>query len=338
MTRKILCLFIVSMLVISGNLFALDFPDIRDIRELRIGSFVSGNLDPGQELWYSVRTTESGILTVETAGSTDTFLEVFDARRNFIMENDDGGEGLNARIEIVVTFDTTYLFRLRGFDADESGSFRILANKRPMPHITELRIDSTYSGRFARGEENWFSVRPTDDGLLIVETMGIVNTFLAAYDDNWNYLTEDGDSGQGSNARIEIPVAADRVYYFQLRGFSPASFGSYRILASLVTLMDAADLPLGSFLSGNLSGGGNYWFNVRTAESGRLVVETTGNIDTFLIAYTASFELIDWDDDSGEGLNARIEIPVEADRIYIFRLRGFARGTRGPYRIFAGME
>ena len=92
MAKNFAAFFIILLLASVGNLFA------QNIQELRIGSFISGNVNSGQEIWYSVRTAQTGFITVETDSNIDTYLVAYDAQRNQITENDDGGEGLNAKI------------------------------------------------------------------------------------------------------------------------------------------------------------------------------------------------------------------------------------------------
>ena len=94
MSRKISLILIVLFLIVSGGLFA------QNAQELRFGSVVSGNLRSGEEIWYSIRVTETCFLLIETTGNTDTYLELYDAQRNLLMEDDDGsGNENNAKIE-----------------------------------------------------------------------------------------------------------------------------------------------------------------------------------------------------------------------------------------------
>ncbi|MCL2010438.1 MAG: hypothetical protein FWG71_07815 [Synergistaceae bacterium] len=96
----------------------------QDPQELSLGgSPISGNLSSGEEIWYSVQVAEPGILTIDALGEElDTYLEAYDAQRNLITEDDDGGEGTNARIEMFVAEGGTYLFKLRGYNDEVAGS------------------------------------------------------------------------------------------------------------------------------------------------------------------------------------------------------------------------
>ena len=67
-------------------------------------------------------------------------------------------------------------------------------------------------------------------------------------------------------------------------------------------------------------------------KDGRLVMETTGNTDTFMELYNANNrQMIEEDDDSGQGNNARIVYNVEAGRRYIVKVRGYNDEVTGHY-------
>ncbi|MCL2444111.1 MAG: hypothetical protein FWD13_11715 [Treponema sp.] len=324
MNKKAFFLFIILTLVISGSLFA------QNAQELRVGAFISGNLNHSQEIWYSVRPTEAGILTVETMGDTDTYLEAYTAQRVLIMENDDGGENTNAKISIIVTANTTYLFKLRGFSSYVSGPYRIFAALTPMPAMTELRLGTVTSGNLGLGQEIWYRVRATTAGIITVETTSDIDTYLEAFDENLQYITHDDDSGEGLNAKIEINVAAGKTYYFKLTGFGGYHSGPFRILASHRNYPTPTQLRFGFFHSGTSSYGEDQWFSIRTTTRGRLLVETTGLYEYMIEIYNDSYDLLN------TGYYEGAAISVEANRTYIIKLRDFSGG--GNYRLFVSME
>ncbi|MCL2213665.1 MAG: PPC domain-containing protein [Treponema sp.] len=326
--RKFFCLIAILVFFAIGSVFA------QTTQELRIGSFLSGNLSRSQEIWYSVRTTQTCILSVETESNIDTYLEAYTAQRVLITENDDGPNGLDARINLLAQANTTYLFKLRGLHSDVSGSFRILADSRP---ITELRIGSPVSGNITSGGEYIYSVRATQNGYLIVETSGDTDTYLTAYDENYNWLAEDDDGAGYPNARIRLQVSTGKNYIFAVKGFGDSG-GAYRISAASQGYPAATALNVGSFLNGNIALNGEYWYSVRASQSGFITVETSGNTDTYLTAYDDGYNVIGYDDDSAGGGNARLRIQVAAGGTYYFQLRGYSSEITGSYRILANYQ
>ena len=224
--KKIGILLALSLFV-TVSLFAQTPP------ELHLGAApVSGTLHDGSEIWYSVRSASNGFLVIETTGGTDTYLEAYDAQRNLITENDDGGEMANARIEMFVAAGRTYLFKLRGYNSEVAGAYRIFATSASLPEPAELGFGTSHRGTIAAGLRYWYSVRAAERGFVTVETSGNTDTYLEAYDPQYNLVTEDDDGGTDYNASIGMVVEPGQVFLFRLRGYSDEITGEYEIVAS----------------------------------------------------------------------------------------------------------
>jgi len=73
------------------------------------------------------------------------------------------------------------------------------------------------------------------------------------------------------------------------------------------------------------------FFLLIPTSDGRLIMETTGSIDTMMDFYLAdSTESLESNDDGGSSYNARIRYEVQAGRRYIAKVRGY-RDTTGSY-------
>ena len=74
------------------------------------------------------------------------------------------------------------------------------------------------------------------------------------------------------------------------------------------------------------------FFILIPGRNGRLVLETTGSLDTLIYLYDANTtELLTEDDDSGSGYNARIRHNVQEGRRYIAMVKGYGSGNAGQY-------
>jgi hypothetical protein len=100
-------------------------------------------------------------------------------------------------------------------------------------------------------------------------------------------------------------------------------------------LAQAQELIFGTEISKNLGAGEEHWFRYHATESRRIVVYTSGSTDTYLEFYSANNinNQIAYDDNGGEGRNARLVISVVAENTYLFKLRGASSSTNGAYRI-----
>jgi hypothetical protein len=206
----------VLFLFIPGCLFA------QSPKELSIGSWVPGHLYAGEEYWFSVRPSGTGFLTVETTGSIDTYLEAYDASRDLIAEDDDGGDGYNARLDIFVESGRTYLFKLRGYDEDAGPySIRALfeavladAGNTQRSAAVLLKHDDSIPVLFrSSSESRWYSCDLSRrNNLLIIRTIGNTDTCLKLYDSRGNLVAEDDDSGEDGNALLSEKLGPGTYY------------------------------------------------------------------------------------------------------------------------------
>jgi len=208
MSNKIRGLVVIAVLFlfIPGCLFA------QSPRELSIGVWVPNHLYAGEENWFSVRPSGTGFLTVETTGNVDTYLEAYDASRKLIAENDDGDDS-NAKLDFFVESGGIYLFKLRGYDENETGPYSIRALFEVVPadagntersKAVPLKHDDLIPVLFrSSSESRWYSYNLTRQlNLLIIRTIGNPDTLLKLYDSQGNLVAEDDDSGNDSNALL----------------------------------------------------------------------------------------------------------------------------------------
>lgn len=308
------------------------------MQEMSFSKVISGNMDSGQEIWYSVRTAEAGFLTVEASSFIDTFLIAYNSRLNHITENDDWN-GLNPRIELKAEANTTYLFMLRGYNSSVNGPFQIMASFRPMPVITAL-YSGPGRGIIENGQERWYSVHADRFGILDIHTTGNTDTILEVYNTDFEFFNSDDNSGEFYNAQIKMEVKQGETWYIKLSSQGENS-GAYEITAKVNPYPVPKQLSPGSFYNTYIESGDEHWYAVRAASDGLLTVETMGATDTTLEALTETYESIYYNDDTWAGdivdRNARLEIFVSSPggAVYIIRLRSFGSGS---YRILASFD
>ena len=90
--------------------------------------------------------------------------------------------------------------------------------------------------------------------------------------------------------------------------------------------------PSAPYMNRTLHSGDEDFFLILPGDSGRLVMETTGDTDTYMELYNAETrENLAQDDDSGSGVNARIRYNIEAGKRYIVKVRGYDSDCTGYY-------
>jgi hypothetical protein len=223
-------------------------------------------------------------------------------------------------------------------DALEPDSF-----ENPVPY--EIGADAnapTVNRTLHSGDEDFFLLIPAGDGSLTMETTGSMDTYMEFYNaETQEKLGQNDDGGSGSNARIRHSVQAGKRYIAKVRGYdrSTGSYG-FRAYMTIRTSSGGFENPLayeiGSdenapVMNRTLDNDDEDYFLLLPANDGQLIVETTGNTDTFMEFYNAETrQKLAEDDDGGRGGNARIRYDVKAGQRYIAKVSGY-EGEAGSY-------
>jgi hypothetical protein len=208
-------------------------------------------------------------------------------------------------------------------------------------------IDTWISRTIHEGDEDWFQIIAEHTGLLILETgNSSFDPVMALYDESgYDQLDEDDDGGGDSNPRIEVEAEAGQVFLAKIRGYDSSQTGDYRFRTGFEAAVEdttepndsieqAASLMLGSGpVNGSFRNRDDVdFYKLEIPEpGGHLIIYTESRIDTLLSLYDSAGELLDEDDDGGDGGNARISLDVNAGTVYI-KARGYD-GSRGSYSL-----
>ena len=87
---------------------------------------VSGRFEePSDQDFIRFATQEAGTWTLLTEGDSDTICVLYDEAGEQLRQNDDGGQGLNCRIEHQLEPEQIYTFSVRPYQASATGAYRI---------------------------------------------------------------------------------------------------------------------------------------------------------------------------------------------------------------------
>jgi hypothetical protein len=323
-------------------LFIPGFLIAQSSRNLNLGTWLTGTLFPGGEEWFSVRAPDTGFLFVETSGYMDTYLEAYDASRSLIDEDDDGGEGNNARLEIFVEANAAYLFKLRFYDENKSGPYRIVATFEPSPPDTSrntersraelILLGASTPVYFRASESRWYRCNASGTGTLFtVYTRGTLDTLLALYDSQGRLLEEDDDSGEGSNARLSVPGGLGLIY-IEVKTYN-ARTGQTTLYTEARepgrpdqyepdnTMATAKDINLGEAQQRTFTDADDVdWVRLRITQTAFYAISSAAfdrRLDSYLELYDVNGNLIDEDDDSGDNYDAYLIIRLFPGTYYI---------------------
>lgn len=196
------------------------------------------------------------------------------------------------------------------------------------------------------GDEDWFSIQTPNNGTLILETTGDVDTFMELYDGasgSGSRLANNDDGGDDLNARIEYFAEAGKLYIAKVRGLG-GDTGSYGFKTTFNALAPDASEPNDTKETGTTieldtpveasfqSPEDVDWYVLTIpGDGGYLIVHTDGEMDTAVTIYDESGAVLAEDDDSGRQLNARASTLAPGGKVYI-EVRE-VDGDRGRYTL-----
>jgi tyrosinase len=189
---------------------------------------------PGELDWYRFVVPAAGGFTIETQGPTDVFMSLFgpNSQIALVTEDDDSGQDANATIASNLSAGT-YFVRIRHFQTAGVGSYGISVRGAAQPLlIPEIPVNgpAVQGDIAAANESDVYTFAASVTGTYTIETAGNTDTFLTLLGPNSQtaFITQDDDSGPGSNSRI-VRALMPGAYFLRLRHYSATGTGPYSI-------------------------------------------------------------------------------------------------------------
>jgi len=291
-----------------------------------------------------------GRLTVETTGGIDTYMYLYNYDNgDELADNDDGGQGSNARIVQNVRAGTRYLAVVKGYSSSAVGAYgfrayiivREGASSWENPHSYEIGLGENNAAVVNRtiqaGDEEYFLLLPDRDGRLVAETTGRIDTYMELYEAESRDLLDENDDGGGSyNARIRYDVNAGSRYIVMVRGYSGSVSGSFGFRAYFPgqSMLDADEyeaddepsqakaIEIGSSQERTFHSENDVdWVRFNVTEAGRYLIQVKGvrsnRLDTYIELFDGSLNSIAEDDDGGDSLSSRLSMHLNTGLYYI---------------------
>lgn len=198
------------------------------------GPEISGEINPASESdRYTFRVSTAGAHTIETSGTTDTFLSLFgpDSETTLIADNDDSGPGtLSLLVRELAS--GQYFVHVRHFSSTGSGPYGVSVRSHTDPGPVTLEVNgSEVQGQIGQpAETDLYTFRVATAGEYIIDTSGSTDTFLSLFGPNseTTLITQDDDSGPDTLSRIQESLAVG-TYFIRIRHWSPTQTGVYGV-------------------------------------------------------------------------------------------------------------
>lgn len=189
------------------------------------------------------------------------------------------------------------------------------------------------------GEFDWYRFVSPLASTYTIETQGASDLFMSLYGPNSQnaLVTEDDDSGDGSNSRIASNLSAG-TYFVRIRHYQTTGTGNYGISVTRAAQPqpDPAEIVVnGPEIQSNIAAANESDVYTFTASQiATYTIATSGNTDTFLVLNGPDNQnaFIFQDDDSGPGQNSQI-VRVLTPGMYYVRVRHYSPTGTGNYGV-----
>ena len=300
---------------------------------VNIPTIIKREISPAGEMeYFRIDVTQSGNLILKTAGGLDTAGRLYDSSGLRIAHDDDGGDGTNFKMTTRTLDPGVYYLEVRAFyrwatgryNLAVSGTARGPATPAPTPpsvkmhHIpvgdggTTLQLGATLTGGSYDGtpEYAWH----VTGGTLDYPTSATPTLTRPAVTSNRTHtvglkVTVRGDGTNHRTATIDS-LRKTRDFLVRPVGSPRDDHGDTRLAATTVTMPGtvAAQIERVSDLD---------YFRFELASATKVVVESTGTINTYGYLRNSNGGPITFDNNSGTGENFKIVRTLQAGEYYV---------------------
>jgi hypothetical protein len=188
----------------------------------------------GDVNWYAVSVPGAGRLTVNTEGTLDMLLEVYDEWQELIGRDDDSGYQGNAKVTVPLFGASPVYFRVNAYQ-DATGRYYLKTKFAPpvkpdrfenddgISSAKEILVDESQERNFTdSADSDWARLRiARQDSYSIAATAAdnYLDTFVQLFDEDGNLLAEDDDSGGYWNALLTATLNPG-IYYIKVSCFN----------------------------------------------------------------------------------------------------------------------
>lgn len=325
------------------------------------GDFRQGELSPaGDRDWYRLDLAEGqgvriGLTSAEGANAlSDPYLSVRAADGSEIATDDDGGDGLNSWLEFQAPSAGAYFIEARGFTEDAQGQYLLSVNPGEIgasANDAEMLLAGP-EGRTAQigapGDADWFAIeliegRPYRFTLEGAGPDALADPILTLYDSNGVQVASDDDGGPGLNSYLPYVSVSGGIYFAAVSAYGEGAIGRYNLRVSDTDvpgnpntdeyLDNAGDDRISRIdMAGDLD---YYRVDLEAGVTYVIDVRGTGDAplaDPFLTVLNESNERVTSDDDSGDGLDARLRFTPSTAGTYYIQASGLG-GSTGWYQV-----
>ena len=201
----------------------------------------------------------------------------------------------------------------------------------------DLPIGSEVNGTLPDGEEQAYTLRVTSSGEYVISVNqragSSLDPMVTVYQGRTELGTDD-DGGENLNSRLSINLESG-TYNVVVRGIEGTG-GAFTILVECVSASGSGgSITVGGSRTGSLAPGGSDTYSLTVPSTGSVCISAEkaagSTLDPRITLRDSRGEYVGYDDDGGEGTNARLVVSVNAGT-YTVLVEGLGQSA-GAYRL-----
>ncbi len=182
------------------------------------------NLQPGQYIEYNITFASGGNKLIQTFGSKDARIYLYDSEYNLLAQNDDSGYSLNSLLNYTVEAGVNYILKVKFYDGSQFGKIKVGITPASSVYSTYENIwnaegtSITYFFPTSLNTTRVMTFTPTESGTYKFTTNydgdTRIDTYLYVIDPNStnSYLYNDDGAGD-LQATLSTNLVAGRTYF-----------------------------------------------------------------------------------------------------------------------------
>jgi hypothetical protein len=314
-----------------------------------INSSVQGDIQDANDQDYhrvSLTAGQNYIFDVDGGSLSDPTLALRNSAGTQLVFNDDGGPGLDSRIEFTATTTGTYYLDVGGYSSN-TGSYTLATRiddiADDINSIDTVAVGGSRSGTInSASDQDFVGVSLTAGQSYIFDAhgVGLSDPTLALRNSSGTQLAFNDDGGPGLDSRVEFTASSSGMYFLDVGGYS-TNTGSYSLSTRIDDVADDVNttdsIIAGGVRSGTINSAADQdFFQIFLTAGQHYNFDVTGvglSDPTLALRNSAGTQLA-YDDDGGPGLNSHIGFTAGSSGTYYLDVGGYNTNT-GSYNLSA---
>jgi hypothetical protein len=329
----------------SLEFFPPEVPEPVERGTIQPGEAIRGTLPlGGTDVWY-FEVEEGQYVTIEADAADpdalDLYLELYTEDGLLIAEDDDGGDGVNARIaDSPVLASATLVVHVLTYSGEGDYSLGLGVSDEPTTGGVVAYGETVQKSLEEGMGHGWFFTG--SEGDVVTVAMRALDTdldcYLELYGPDGQLLTEDDDSGQDLDALIEYyELPADGAYRVVALGAVMGVGGAYELSLEQTEMVTQGVLTYGDTVMADLERDTRHHWLFEGVEGDVVTISMIaleGDMDTYLELFAPNGVRVRTDDDSSGDSDAEIsEFDLPLSGTYRVIARGYSDDDVGKYKL-----